>query len=101
MTRERLEFDAMEWRVGSHPLERKKFGALGGATLLRFEPGFEDRSWCVAGHAGYVVDGVLRLAFDDGAEEYAAGQGFVIDPGTRHRASNPGAAPVTLFIASR
>lgn len=101
MAREMLAFDAIEWQPGGHPLERKKLGRLGGATLLRFEPGFADPSWCENGHAGVVLEGTLRLEFDDGAEECAAGRGFVIDPGTRHRASNPGAGPVTLFIAPR
>jgi quercetin dioxygenase-like cupin family protein len=101
MAHERLDFARIDWQAGGHPLERKKLGALGGATLLRFEPGFEDPNWCVNGHAGYVLEGTLRLTLDDGAIEAGAGQGFVLDPGTRHRASNPGAVPVVLFIAPR
>lgn len=101
MATERLDFAALAWQPGAHPLERKKLGALGGATLLRFEPGFEDPGWCVNGHTGYVLEGTLRLALDDGVLEASAGQGFVLDAGTRHRASNPGTDAVVVFIAPR
>ncbi|MCU0224595.1 MAG: cupin domain-containing protein [Acidobacteria bacterium] len=101
MAHERLEFPRIDWQSGAHPLERKKTGALGGATLLRFEPGFEDPNWCVNGHAGYVLEGTLRLAFDEGVVEVREGEGFVIDPGTRHRAANAGRDAVAMFIAPR
>ncbi|MCU0254611.1 MAG: cupin domain-containing protein [Acidobacteria bacterium] len=101
MAHETLDFNTLDWQAGPHPLERKKLGALGGASLLRFEPGFEDPNWCVNGHAALVLEGTLRLEYEAGAAEVSAGQGFVIDPGTRHRASNPGAVPVVLFITPR
>ncbi len=101
MAHETLDFEKLPWQPGAHPLEKKKLGALGGATLLRFEPGFEDPNWCVNGHAGCVLEGTLRLILDDGEMEVRAGQGFVIDAGTRHRASNLGRGVVVLFIAPR
>jgi len=101
MPEERISFPSLPWQPGAHPLERKKQGPLGGATLLRFEPGFADPNWCTNGHAGYVIDGTLRLEFEGTAEEIAAGEGFVIDAGMRHRASNPASAPVVLFLAPR
>jgi quercetin dioxygenase-like cupin family protein len=101
MAHEKIDYPRLDWQPGAHPLERKKLGALGGATLLRFEPGFEDPNWCVNGHAGYVLEGTLRLAFDEGAVEVREGEGFVIDPGTRHRAANAGWDAVSLFIAPR
>ena len=101
MAHERLVYAKLPWQPGGHPLERKKLGALGGATLLRFEPGFEDPNWCVNGHAGFVLEGALRLALDEGFLEVGEGEGFVIDPGTRHRAANAGPRAVVLFIAPR
>ena len=101
MAHETLDFEKLPWQPGAHPLEKKKLGALGGATLLRFEPGFEDPNWCVNGHAGYVLRGTLRLAFDEAIAEVSEGEGFVIDPGTRHRATNSGREAVELFIARR
>jgi quercetin dioxygenase-like cupin family protein len=101
MAHERLDYPRIDWQPGAHPLEQKKHGTLGGATLLRFEPGFEDPNGCVNGHAGYVLRGTMRLAFDDGVVDVGEGEGFTIDPGTRHRATNAGPDAVVLFIVPR
>ena len=100
MAFERLIYATQPWQAGAHPLEGKKPAALGRATLLRFLPGFADPSWCENGHAGYVLEGSLRLELDDGAREVGAGEGFVVEPGTRHRAANPTEIPVVLFVAT-
>ncbi len=101
MAHERVSYGRLEWQAGSHPLERKKLGSLGGAVLLRFEPGFADPSWCANGHSGYVLEGRLRLELEDTWMDMDAGDGFIVDAGTRHRASNPGGVPVVMFIAPR
>lgn len=96
-----VPFPALSWAPGAHPLERKKAADPPGATLLEFLSGFRDPNWCVGGHAGLVLEGVLVFELDDGELRVAAGEGFVIDPGARHRAFNPGPDPVRLFIAPR
>jgi quercetin dioxygenase-like cupin family protein len=101
MAHEKIVFKEINWKQGAHPLEMKKSGLLEGATLLRFEPGFTDPNWCGNGHAGYVLEGTLRLQFEDGIMDVGQGEGFIIDPGTSHRASNPADVPVVLFIAPR
>lgn len=79
-------FDRLEWQPGNHPLERKKVADV-GLCMLRFEPGFEDPSWCERSHLLYVLEGVLTIELDDRQLEVAAGQALWLDPGTRHRAS--------------
>jgi quercetin dioxygenase-like cupin family protein len=101
MAHEKVSYARLDWKAGSHPLERKKAGGLGGAVLLRFEPGFADPNWCEGGHAGYVLEGRLCLELAETRLDVDAGEGFVVDAGTRHRASNPGGVPVVLFIAPR
>jgi len=101
MAWEKLAYDAMPWEAGVPPLERKKIAAGCGATLRRFEPGFEDPNVCTNGHAGYVIEGVLQLELDAVVLDIGHGDGFVLDPGTRHRARNPGPRPVALFIVPR
>jgi len=101
MAWEKLAFEVMPWEPGAHPLERKKSAPGSGATLLCFEPGFEDSNVCTSGHAGYVLDGVLRLELEDAVLDIGRGEGFVLDHGTRHRAKNAGNRPVVLFIAPR
>lgn len=97
-----VPFPEVPWAAGGHPLERKKAAPAGGATLLEFLPAFRDPNWCANGHAGLVLDGTLGFELDGGGEiRAAAGEGFVIDAGTRHRAFNPGPGPVRLFVAPR
>ena len=82
-----------------HPLERKKVAAA-GATLIEFAPGFADPNWCERAHVAYVLSGTLHLEVEGRTEEIGAGDGFITDRGTRHRASNPGPTPVRLFVVT-
>ncbi|MFI5166817.1 MAG: cupin domain-containing protein [Thermoanaerobaculales bacterium] len=93
----RLPLDSVVWAAGGNPLERKKTAAA-GATVIEFAPGFADPNWCERAHVAYVLSGTLRLEVAGRIEEVAAGDGFVTDRGTPHRASNPGADPVRLFV---
>jgi quercetin dioxygenase-like cupin family protein len=101
LDREIVRFDALPWVAGTHPLERKKTGQLGGAVLLEFAEGFRDGNWCANGHAGLVLEGRLGLEYAAASVEIGPGEGFVVEPGVRHRAYNAGPGSVRLFIAPR
>lgn len=102
MTSGTIPFDAMDWTQGGHPLERKKRAADGAASLLLFAPGFADPNWCGGGHVGFVLEGRLGFELADGRKIVAAaGEGFALAPGTRHRAYNAGESAVRLFIVPR
>lgn len=99
---ERVPFPEIEWRPGDvTPLERKKTSAGGVARMLEFAPGFVDPQWCQNGHAALILEGTLVLEFAEETIQVGPGEAFVIDAGTRHRASNPGTIPTLLFIAAR
>ena len=100
MAYERLALPRMDWTAGTDPKERRKASATHPVSLLSFASGFADPSWCERGHAGLVLSGELVLEFDTGIEVFRAGEAFVIDPSTRHRASNPADREVVLFIVS-
>ena len=100
MSCEVVPFSTMPWSQGGHPLEQKKTFAPRALTLLRFEVAFEDPAWCANGHHIYVVDGALELELEQGCVRLERGDACVLDPGTRHRARNPGATSVTLFVFS-
>ena len=97
----RLPLVDLPWSSGPHPLERKKAMPDLPVTWIEFAPGFEDPAWCVRGHAGLVVRGAFALELEQGRETFHEGEAFWLDPGTRHRALNPGATPVVLFLVSR
>ncbi|MFH0899626.1 MAG: cupin domain-containing protein [Pseudomonadota bacterium] len=94
----RIPFAALPWISGSHPLEKKKTDAERRVTVLEFAPGFADPSWCENGHAGLVLEGTLELETTDGVVRCSAGDAFVVDRGSRHRARNQAATPVRLFV---
>ena len=99
-----IDFTAAPWQPGAHPLERKKTAPDAAVTLLEFAPGFADPNLCRRGHAAYVIEGELALVIEDGADvrevRVTAGNAFHLDPGTVHRARNPGDQPVRLFVYS-
>ena len=96
-----IDFAAAPWQPGAHPLERKKTATEAPVTLLEFGPGFADPTPCRRGHAAYVIEGEIALVLEDGREvRAAAGGAFHVDPGTVHRARNPGDVPVRLFVYS-
>jgi quercetin dioxygenase-like cupin family protein len=95
-----LPFRSLDWAAGAHPLERKKLVDGQPVVLLEFAAGFEDPQWCRRGHIIYVLDGGLDLVLDERIEHLQAGDGCVLDRGTRHRATNPGDVPVRLLVVS-
>jgi len=96
-----IDLDAAPWQAGGHPLERKKQAPEVAVTLLEFAPGFADPNPCRRGHVGLVLAGELAFVLEDGSEvRAAAGQAVHLDPGTVHRARNPGEVPVRLFVYS-
>lgn len=96
---ELVPFDAMAWAEGNHPLESKKVGGA-GLTLLRFEPGFSDPTWCERSHVFFVTHGTLEIELQDARLRVAAGQALWLEAGTRHRASVAGGDAVVVFVAS-
>lgn len=98
---ETIRFPNLPWEPGAHPNERKKAARAGGATLLEFGPDFRDPNWCENGHAGFVIEGRLGLEFRGRSEVIDSGEAFLVDPGTPHRAYNPGPGRVLLFVAPR
>lgn len=88
----------LPWTQGGHPLERKKHDPAHPVTLLEFAVGFADPNWCRRGHYGLVLEGEFGLEFADRTVRFAAGDAFLVEPGTDHRAQNPGEVPVRIFV---
>jgi quercetin dioxygenase-like cupin family protein len=96
----RLDFDAMPWTPGTHPLERKKVALANGAALIEFAPGFVDPQLCKRGHVIYVLRGCLGLELGAETQIVFPGNCCILDSGTPHRAFTHGEVPVALFIVS-
>ena len=95
-----VRLSSLPWTAGAHPLERKKVGPAGLPIVIEFAPGFRDPNLCTRSHVIYVIRGALGLELAAGREVIAAGDCFVLEAGTPHRAFTEGDVPVQLFIVS-
>lgn len=99
MSEHRIQWAAIAWQPGNHPLEQKKVAA-GPCTLLRFAPGFADPNPCQRSHVLHVLEGTLTIALDHGEAQCCAGESFVLRPGTVHKVRNDAEIPVVLLAVS-
>jgi len=52
--------------------------------LAEFTKEFIEADWCVKGHTGYVLEGVIEVDFQTRQEVFVAGDGLFIPPGNEH-----------------
>ncbi len=82
----RVDFDAIDW---TEPADRVRFKAFERAgrklRLVEFAKGFVEPDWCTAGHIGYVLEGKMELAFENGSVSFGPGDGIFILPGDEHK----------------
>ena len=85
MNKARVDFEHLDWQVGS-PGVRFKAAARDDKQLrlVEIDPAFE-LDWCVTGHVGYVLQGKLEIEFNDGIKMFRAGDGFLIPAGEAER----------------
>jgi quercetin dioxygenase-like cupin family protein len=69
-------------------------------ALVTYAPGKGREDWCDTPHSGYVLEGELTYAFEDGREELVLrpGDAFALPTHPRHRGRNTTTAPARLFI---
>jgi len=96
-----IPFSTLPWQPSpTHPLERKKTWSTGQVAMLELSPGFADPNWCERSHVVLVLSGALELELDGEWVALGAGEACVVDPGTPHRARNPGAEATVVFVIS-
>jgi hypothetical protein len=94
----RVAFEALTWQPMA-PGARNKVIERDAKRLRLVEltPVFVDPVWCLKGHIGYVVEGVLEIEFEARTERARAGDGLLIRAGAeRHRAK--AVSPVTRLV---
>jgi quercetin dioxygenase-like cupin family protein len=101
----KIDFAALEWMewadVGTG---RAKTALIPGSRvrLVQFSPGFRQTTWCDRDHVGYVLEGEMLTEFEDGRTiAFRAGDGIVIPAGCKHKSTNVGEGPVTLFVVEK
>ncbi len=97
----KIDFAALPWEDAAPGL-RVKRRERGGKVmrLVEFSHGYDEWDWCEAGHTGYLLEGSLTLAFDDGELHFGAGEALRIEDGpeNRHRTIMAPGERALLFL---
>ena len=86
MNKTRIDFAQIPWEEQGAGVRSKAFVRDGRKLrLVEFTSDFRERDWCTKAHAGYVLEGEMEIAFDDGVEKFAHGDGIFIAGGRSER----------------
>jgi len=81
----RVDFESKPWEAPVPGLRFKKYEHDGRRLrLAEFTKEFVEADWCVKGHIGYVLEGVIEVDFHEKQEVFVAGNGLFIPPGSAH-----------------
>jgi len=81
----RVDFESMPWQSLAPGVRFKAWERNGRwLRLAEFTKEFVEADWCVKGHIGYVLEGVIEVDFRKREEVFVAGDGLSIPPGSEH-----------------
>ncbi len=81
----RVDFESMPWQSPAPGVRSKAWEHNGSRLrLAEFTKEFVEADWCVKGHVGYVLEGVIEVDFHTKQEVLVAGDGLFIPPGHEH-----------------
>jgi mannose-6-phosphate isomerase-like protein (cupin superfamily) len=81
----RVDFEAVPWQAPAPGVRFKTCERDGSRLrLAEFTKEFVEADWCVKGHVGYVLEGVIAVDFRQREEVFVAGDGLFIPPGNEH-----------------
>lgn len=94
-----IRFERIGWE-SRVPGQRFKKHAQDGQQirLVEFTPEFEETNWCSKGHAGFILDGVLELEFENETLIYRANDGFIIPEGAADHHKARALTPVVRIV---
>lgn len=79
-----VNFDLLPWRTPIPGVREKRFGGQGRVLRLVEYSQTMDPHWCVKGHVGRVVEGVLEFEFTGQVVTAVAGDLLFIPAGPEH-----------------
>ncbi len=83
-----IDFNNLDW-VSPSPGIRYKEYVRGEKRirLVELSEGFAEKEWCIKGHIGYILEGILSIDFDGRLINFKTGDGLFIPAGNKHRDS--------------
>ncbi len=96
----RVDFESLPWESPAPGVRFKKHQDNGRQLrLVEFTKEFVEPDWCVKGHTGYVLEGVITVDFHGKDMVFVAGDGLFIPPGNEHgHKARPVTDAVTLVL---
>ncbi len=82
----KVKFDELDWVEVGDGMRFKRFqqGDL-QLRLVEWDKAMLHASWCLKGHIGYVLDGVVEIDIAGTVSLYEAGDVFILPEGEEHK----------------
>lgn len=95
-----VKFDALPWRSPIPGVREKRINAGERSLRLVEYSRSMDPHWCVKGHIGHIIDGILEIEFTNQKITAEAGDALFIPAGAEHahRAIVRTAIATALFV---
>jgi hypothetical protein len=94
-----ISFESLPWQSKAAGQRFKAHTENGKRIrLLELTPEFVEASWCLKGHIGYVLDGVLELEFENDVTLYRPGDGIFIPSGDAHKHKARALTPLVSLV---
>jgi hypothetical protein len=94
-----ISFESMPWDSKAKGQRFKAYAESGRQIrLMELTPEFVETGWCLKGHVGYVLDGVLELEFEEDVTIFRPGDGFFIPGGEAHKHKARALTPLVSMI---
>lgn len=81
-----IKFENIEWDKPKMGVRQKIYS--NGKTrlrLLQFSEDFIEEDWCIKGHVGFVLNGIMRIDFNGTIKRYKKGDGIWINQGDANK----------------
>lgn len=94
-----VHFDELPWQAPMHGLRVKAYQQDGKRLrLVEFSAEFVEPDWCVNGHVGFLLEGILQVEFHGHTTTYKTGDGLIIPAGPAHGHKARSLTPVTRVV---
>ena len=86
MDKNKIDFSSLQWESPAVGLRFKAVSRAGRRLrLVEFTRNFVEHDWCLKGHIGYVLEGVMEIDFSGEKSIFRPGDGIFIEAGEKDK----------------
>jgi quercetin dioxygenase-like cupin family protein len=94
-----ISFESLPWQSKAKGQRFKAYAENGKQIrVMELTPEFVEAGWCLKGHIGYVLEGVMELEFEDDVTLVRAGDGLFIPAGEAHKHKARALTPLVSVV---